>query len=35
MTLTFTLTLLLEVGSNSLDFKGHFVLNVKIRRASN
>ena len=35
VTLTFTLTLLLEIGSNSLDFKGHFVLDVKIERASN
>ena len=35
MTPTFTVTLLLEIGSNSLDFKGHFVLDVKIERASN
>ena len=34
ITLTFTVTLLLEIGSNSLDFKGHFVLDVKIERAS-
>ena len=33
--LTFTLTLLLEIGSKSLDFKGHFVLVAKIERASN
>ena len=33
--LTFTLTLLLEIGSKGLDFKGHFVLDVKIERASN
>ena len=35
ITLTFTLTLLLEIGSKGLDFKGHFVLDVKIERASN
>ena len=35
ITLTFTLTLLLEIGSKSLDFKGHFVLDVKIECASN
>ena len=35
ITLTFTLTLLLEIGSKSLDLKGHFVLNVKIECASN
>ena len=35
ITLTFTLTLLLEIGSKGLDLKGHFVLDVKIRRASN
>ena len=35
ITLTFTLTLLLEVGSKGLDLKGHFVLDVKIRCASN
>ena len=33
--LTFTLTLLLKIGSKGLDFKGHFVLDVKIERASN
>ena len=33
--LTFTLTLLLEIGNKGLDFKGHFVLDVKIERASN
>ena len=33
--LTFTLTLLLEISSKGLDFKGHFVLDVKIERASN
>ena len=35
ITLTFTLTLLLEIGSKGLDLKGHFVLDVKIERASN
>ena len=30
-----TLTLLLEMGSEGLDLKGHFVLDVKIGRASN
>ena len=30
ITLTFTLTLLLEIGSKGLDLKGHFVLDVKI-----
>ena len=35
ITLIFTLTLLLEIGSKGLDLKGHFVLNVKIERASN
>ena len=35
ITLTFTLTLLLEIGSKGLDLKGHFVLDVKIRHASN
>ena len=29
LTLTFTLTLLLEIGSKGLDLKGHFVLDVK------
>ena len=29
------LTLLLEIGSKGLDFNGHFVLDVKIERASN
>ena len=29
ITLTFTLTLLLEIGSKGLDLKGHFVLDVK------
>ena len=33
--LTLTLNLLLEIGSKGLDFKGHFVLDVKIERASN
>ena len=33
--LTFTQTLLLEISSKGLDFKGHFVLDVKIERASN
>ena len=28
--LTFTLTLLLKIGSKCLDLKGHFVLDVKI-----
>ena len=32
MALTFTLTLLLEIGSKGLDFNGHFVLDVKIER---
>ena len=35
ITLTFTLTLLLEIDSKGLDLKGHFVLGVKIDRASN
>ena len=35
ITLTFTLTLLLEIGSKRLDLKGHFVLDGKIERASN
>ena len=35
ITLTSTLTLLLEIGSKSLDLKGHFMLDVKIERASN
>ena len=35
ITLTFTLTSLLEIGRKSLDLKGHFVLDVKIERASN
>ena len=34
ITLTFTLTVL-EIGSKGLDLKGHFVLDVKIERASN
>ena len=34
ITLTFTLTLLLEIGSKGLDLKGHFMLDVKIGRAS-
>ena len=33
--LTFTLTLLLKIDSKCLDLKGHFVLDVKIGRASN
>ena len=33
-TLTFTLTLLLKIGSKCVDLKGHFVLDVKIARAS-
>ena len=33
--LTFTLTLLLEIGSKGLDLKRHFVLDVKIERAFN
>ena len=33
--LSFTLTLLLEIGSKGLDFNGHFMLDVKIERASN
>ena len=33
--LTFTVTLLLEIGSKGADFKGHFVLDVKIELASN
>ena len=33
--LTFILTLLLKIGSNCLDLKGHFVSDVKIGRASN
>ena len=35
ITLTFTLTLLLKIGSKCLDLKRHFVLDVKIGRASN
>ena len=35
ITLTFTLTLLLEIGSKGLDLQGHFVLDVNIERASN
>ena len=35
ITLTFTLTLLLEMGSKGLDSQGYFVLDVKIERASN
>ena len=35
ITLTVTLTLLLEIGSKGLDLKGRFVLDVKIFRASN
>ena len=35
ITLTFTLALLLEIGSKSIDLKGHFVLDVQIERASN
>ena len=35
LTLTFTLTLLLETSSKGLDLKGHFVLDVKIGHASN
>ena len=35
ITLTFTLTLLLEIGSKGLDLEGHFVLDVNIKRASN
>ena len=34
LTLTFTLTLLLEIGGKGLDLYGHFVLDVKIERAS-
>ena len=35
ITLTFTLALLLEIGSKGIDLKGHFVLDVQIERASN
>ena len=35
ITQTFTLTLLLEISRKGLDLKGHFVLDVKIERASN
>lgn len=35
ITLTFTLTLWSEIDSKVLDLKGHYVLDVKIVRASN
>ena len=35
ITLTFTLTLLLEIGNKGLDLKGHFELDVKIERTFN
>ena len=35
LTLNFTFTLLLKIGSKCLDLKGHFVLDVKIGCASN